>query len=420
MCRSGSGWLVSLVSFLFVLKFGSSNVFFKCCGEGFALDDDFNCQRVPDNVREESLMLGNDSQGVLEKCPDKANDTELSCMGFLMNGTVVTSICDKMLSNQTYEHCDSPFKLLSFWGASMVTSATMIYTLPYLLVVIVYCTYADLRKRAYDKSLICYNSSYAILNLMLIVLGFFELCHRQLPDFVYGICGSVVVYFIQASCMWLFILCFDMTLVITRFRWAPSSDSKARSERRKFKVYSLLNWGLSVIPAVVVVITEFTPTLPKDSPVRPNFSNFHGPPNKSLLIYTLALPVITLLTNTVLFVYTSYRMLKVKKDNRILNQSSMRNAKKEYFVYLKLYIIMDAPWLSGALSAIYPSLWILKFFRVIQPILMLYIILPKKRILKTIGCMKTRPENEVEDRRGDGHTKNKKKDVQPLNDHHEC
>ncbi|XP_015117045.1 G-protein coupled receptor Mth2 [Diachasma alloeum] len=427
MCRLGRrGVIVILVSFLFGLRFGGANArFFKCCSDGFVLDDNLDCGKIHDNAAEALSAFGNGTSEVLEECPNgihdntptEANGTGLACRGVLVNGTVVTLSCDKMLSNQTHGHCDSPFKLLNFWGATIVVSATMIYTLPYLLVVIVYCSYADLRKRAFDKSLICYNSSYAILNLMLITMGFFELCHRELPDFVYGICGSVIVYFIQASCLWLFILCFDMTLVITRFRWAPSSDSKTRSENRKFKVYSMLNWGLSVVPAVIVVTTEFAPSLPKDSPVRANFSNFHGPPNKSLLIYSLTVPVLTLLTNTILFVYTSYRMVKVKKDNRILNQNNVRNAKKEYFVYLKLYIIMDAPWLTGALSAIYPSLWILKFFRVIQPILMLYIILPKKRILKTIGCIKNSAEREAEDCLRDRHDpKDKKCDAhKPLN-----
>lgn len=298
----------------------------------------------------------------------------------------------------------------------------MIYTLPYILVVIVYCSYSDLRKRAYDKSLISYNSSYAILNVMLITIGFCELCHKPLPNFVYGILGSIIVYFIQASCLWLFILCFDMTLVITRFRWAPSSSSKARSEKRKFKVYSLCNWGLSAIPAVIVAITEFTPLLADDSPIRPNFSNLHGNSNKSLLIYSLAIPVLTMLTNTILFIYTTYRMIKVKKDNKILHQNNGRNGKKEYFLYLKLYLLMDAPWLSGALSAIYPSLWVLKFVRIIQPIIMLYIILPKKRILKTIGCMKKSEEREIASPLQDvDDSKNRRRNAnRPINDNALC
>ncbi|XP_011310465.1 G-protein coupled receptor Mth2 [Fopius arisanus] len=421
MYQLKNGIIAILTSFVLFAK-PSNAALFKCCGDGFVLDDHLECQTVHDKTN--IFLMLNGTREVLRECSKgihdnvaaEGDDTELVCMGLHVNGTVVTLSCDKMLSNETYGHCDSPFKLLNFWGATMMIFATIIYTLPYILVAIVYCVYADLRKRAFDNSLICYNSSYVMLNLTIITLGFFELCHRPLPDFVYGILGSVIVYFTQASCLWLFTLCFDMTLVITRFRWAPSGSSKARSENRKFRVYSMFNWGLSVLPAFIVVITEFALSLPKESPVRANFSDFHGPPNKSLLIYTLTIPVLCLLTNTALFIYTSYRIVKVKKDNRILNENNARKEKEKYLVYLKLYIIMDAPWLTGALSAIYPSLWILKFFRIFQPILMLYIILPKKKILKTIGCLKktqqVRVENCRKDLKDDAH--------KPLNENAVC
>lgn len=278
--------------------------------------------------------------------------------------------------------------VLDFWGATIVVFATILYTIPYSIVIIIYCILPELRVRAYDRSVVSFNCSYMIVNILLIFIGFHELCHKTLPGIIYALSGLIMVYLTQCCCIWLLIICIDMTSVITKFRWSPASQSRLRDDKKKFRIYSAWTWGLSLIPPVITAFMEFNSFLPADSILRPKLADFHGNHSKSLLIYMLIFPVLTLFSNSVLFCYTTYRVIKMQRDNAILNKNSVKNAKKKYFLYLKLYFIMDAPWLSGALSAAFPGLWYLKFVRIIQPVLMLIVIVPRKRILEAFGCMK--------------------------------
>lgn len=311
------------------------------------------------------------------------------CIGILKNKTNIRVSCFDVHGNTDNIQCDSLLTVLDFWGAKMVIFATIFYTIPYLVLIIVYVVYSDLRIRAYDKSVLSFSIYYFIINCCLVTLGLFEICHKILPPYVYGIISLVFIFLVQQTCMWLFAICFDITLVITRFQWAPGNDdSKKRNEIKKFRMYTLIILVVSMIPTVITAIFEFIPILPNDSFFKPNFSNFHGKRKTSQLFYSFTIPVSMLLANTILFIYTTYKMFKVQKDTKFLNKNSVKQAKSKYWVYLKLYLIMDAPWISGTLSAIYPSLWMLKFVRMIQPLLVLYVTLPKKRLIQAIGCRK--------------------------------
>ncbi|KAK0166999.1 hypothetical protein PV327_004454 [Microctonus hyperodae] len=357
---------VTIAVILFVPSFAVSNTILpKCCHNGFKLDDMFQCTVIPDNITtlihqsavNETALKHTDCfiNNAVNSGMEMNATTDGACTDSLINGTVIILSC----MNNTVEdrQCDSLLKVLDFWGASMVILATILYTIPYVIIVILYCAIPTLRIRAYDKSVVAFNASYVILNCLLIFIGSFELCHKVLPNVVYGILGLIILFLTQASVLWLFIICFDMTSVITRFHWAPDSDSRKRDDKKKFRIYSTCVWGMSLLPTVIAMIMEFNSFLPQDSLWRPNFSHFHGNHNISLVIYTILMPVLVLLTNTILFIYTTYKMIKIQRENAILN--IVKNAKKKYFLYLKLYLIMDAPWLSGALSAIYPNLWAL-------------------------------------------------------------
>lgn len=314
-------------------------------------------------------------------------------MGILKNESIITTSCVEVHGHNENLKCDNLLTILNFWGASMVIFATIFYTIPYAILVAVYFLYSDLRTRAYDKSILSFNIYYILINICLITLGSFELCHKILPPYIYGIVGIILVYLVQQTCMWLFAICFDITLVITKFQWAPgNNDTKKRNENKKFRTYTLIIFIVSIVPTSIAIVGEFLPFLSKDSILRTNFSDFYGKHKFTGVVYTLTVPVLMLFMNTILFIYTTFKMLRVHKDTAFLNKNSVKKAKNRYWVYLKLYLIMDSPWLSGALSAIYPSLWMLKFVRMIQPLLVLYVTLPKNRLMKAVGCRKNRSD----------------------------
>ncbi|KAF7987550.1 hypothetical protein HCN44_003312 [Aphidius gifuensis] len=381
----------SIFLLLIIIK-NTSAVLIKCCDDNYYLNDNFKCIKSQKNntVTFDNITDGTESS--FKPCIYDfigQSSEEKMCMGILKNETIIKVSCFVVHGVTENIQCDSLLTVLNFWGAKMVIFATIFYTIPYLILIIVYVVYSDLRIRAYDKSVLSFSVYYFVINCCLVTLGLFETCHKILPAYVYGIFGLVFIFLVQQTCMWLFAICFDITLVITRFQWAPGNDdSKKRNEIKKFRTYTVIILAVSLIPTVITAVFEFIPILPNDSFFKPNFSNFHGKRKTSQLIYTFTVPVLMLLANTILFIYTTYKMFKVQKDTKFLNKNNVKQAKSKYWVYLKLYLIMDTPWISGTLSAIYPSLWMLKFVRMIQPLLVLYVTLPKKRVIQAIGCKK--------------------------------
>nr|XP_012154080.1 PREDICTED: G-protein coupled receptor Mth2-like [Megachile rotundata] len=285
---------------------------------------------------------------------------------------------DKEEQNKA-SNCDSVFKSLNFWGANMVVFANIVYIVPYTIVVTVYLTVLRKSTRAYHRAVICYNATQIVLNGIIIGMGSFILCHVSIHSNVYTILGLTLMFLTISSTSWLFVICIDMTLVITRFRWTSSNSSSQQEEKGKFVTYAGWTWGSSLLVTAVAGVADLSPLLPISSPVRPNFNRFDNGPNFAAIIYVTTIPFLTCIANTVLFCYTSYKMILIQKATRLATENSSfktSTMKTRYFIFVKLYLLMDAPWFTSALAAVFPDLWLLKFLRMIQPILMLCAILP--------------------------------------------
>lgn len=296
--------------------------------------------------------------------------------------------------NDTHRwHCDSMFTSLNFWGANIVVFANTIYIIPYAIVVIVYFLVPGLGVRAYDKAVMCYNVSQIILNGILISMGSCILCHVPLYSDVYTFVGLSLMFLTISSTFWLFVICIDMTLTITRFRWASQIESNHHhQEKMKFFTYAGWTWGGSLLPTTLACIAELSPILAESSSIIPNFKKFQQGPNLPVILYVTTFPILTCFANTILFCYTSYRMCVIQKSTMLATENStsgtfkVNKARKRYFLYLRLYLLMDAPWITNALAAAFTDLWLLKFLRMIQPILMLLAILPPHTITRDRGC----------------------------------
>ncbi|XP_015185476.1 PREDICTED: G-protein coupled receptor Mth2-like [Polistes dominula] len=326
----------------------------------------------------------NESFNVSSMIPEiTKNDNEILCE--FINDNVEFNNSNDTDDNDD-ETCRSILTPLSFWGANIVVFANVIYILPYLIVVLIYSTVSGLRKRAYDRAVLCYNILQIVLNLILIAIGLSLLCRVSLYFSVYTVSCLALMFLSISSTVWLFVICIDMTLVITRFRWKPSSDPKQyrTQERRKFLIFSAWVWGISFVPTAIATIVELSPLVPNNSPFKPNFHHFSNGPNIAVIVYVATIPFIICLMNSMLFVYTTYKIIKIRKSTAIASKNTTK-AKESYFMFLKLYFLMDAPWITSALGAIYTELWLFKFFRMIQPILMLIVILPKNS-LKNSCC----------------------------------
>lgn len=287
-------------------------------------------------------------------------------------------------------HCDNIFSSLNFWGVNIVIFANIIYIIPYFIVVLIYYIIPDVKTRAYHKAVISYNVTQIILNIIIIAIGTCILCHISIHSNIYVILGLILMFLTISSTSWLFVICIDMTLVITRFRSTLPIDTNQQQERKKFLIYAICTWTSSLLPTVLACVADLTTLLPISSPIRPNFHRFNDGINLTAILYVTIFPALTCFANTILFLYTFYKMILIRKSTSFATENNgitkINEAKKQFIVYLKLYLLMDSPWITSGLAAAFNELWILKFFRMIQPMLMLLVILPPGTISKLFKC----------------------------------
>ncbi|XP_051172114.1 uncharacterized protein LOC127288607 [Leptopilina boulardi] len=386
---------------LFFITFSYANTleyFAKCCENGFILNNFMKCEISPNNDNLTTIM--DISYGIIDMnftCsthnkriisntePKVQVYIDILCADVDPNGTLIIQNCSfihKSNNEKMSEHCKSLFTPIKFWGASIVVFASFIYIFPYSIVVILYCIMPDLRRKAFDKGVVCFCLSQVGTAATLGTFGYFNLCHNQIiPIIIYSIVGLILMFLTISSVLWMFIMCFDVTLTITRFRWAPATNNLS-DQNRKFRTYAIWVYCGSLIPTSVASFFELSPTVGKNCPFKPNFINFDDT-NFAVIGYVTFIPAIVFLANNFLFIYTSWRMFQIQKSTSMATEN---RAKKSYITYLKLYFLMDAPWLTGALGAIYPDLWILKLFRMVHPILLLMAILPRKMVVNSFKC----------------------------------
>ncbi|XP_066603097.1 G-protein coupled receptor Mth2-like [Prorops nasuta] len=388
--------------------------FIKCCKDGSILYYDLACTSYADDTKTIFHVLNVTGDAVVNHttCFMDADGGYLSapinntlthrpenwCLDVLPDGTAVGLKISLVAGNGSAvtckalrpDRCDSVFTPLKYWGASIVIFANIIYIIPYVLVVSCYVILPDLRKRAYNKAVACYNLAQLVQNAIMIDLGRSILCYKRISRLKFFVTGTLMMYLTVSSTLWLFIICFDMTLVITRFRWVAKGDNNRDQEFRKILMYSCVCWGLPLIPSLLVVVLDLVPWLPENSPYRPNIHNFYNP-NTAFYIYFTVIPIIVCLTDTVLFIFTSWKLYQAKRANALaLNNNASKKKTKNYLVFFKLYLLMDSAYISGAVGAAFPNLWIVKFFRMIQPILMLMAIIPRRTFINAFKRKKRR------------------------------
>lgn len=308
----------------------------------------------------------------------------IRCADVGQNGTLLFQNCSFIHRyHQQPGQCQSLFTPLKFWGVSIVVFASFVYSIPYTVVVILYCIMPDLRRKSFDKGVMFFCFTQVSIALILCTMGLMMLCNTEVPGIAYSLVGLTLMFLTISSVLWMSIMCFDVTLTITRFRWAPASSKD--DENRKFRIYIILVYGVSFFPTAIVGILELLPQISKDWSIKPNFENFDDT-NIPVIAYVGSIPFLVCAANSVLFVYTSWRMFKIQQSTSMAKENRKDNEKKNYIMYLKLYFLMDAPWVSSALGAIYPDLWILKLVRMIHPVLLLLTILPRKMVVKLLNC----------------------------------
>ncbi|XP_015185516.1 PREDICTED: uncharacterized protein LOC107071232 isoform X2 [Polistes dominula] len=328
---------------------------------------------------------------VLARCPGLSKVNE---------NTSIVSMMKTKTYNETAKICNDEDSIkkwdLVFWGSRSYMATNAAHMIISIIVVLIYLFIPELRKGNYNHSVLQHNISLLGLGCILSYLCY---CKYPLADNLVIILWLSLQFFTVATFFWLNVICFDMTLCITRFRWTVGlSGNKEKDKYKRILIYSVFAWGGALLPTVVAAIFEYTPGIPKNFPMKPNYVRYCLGPNPIVNLYFFALPLITLFCNNVLFLFTTYKIVRIQRSTEIATKNQSSALTKKYFLFLRLYLFMGAPWFFGSLLACLNKLVILKLCRLIQPILWLFMLLARKDIRHKIAnrfcfCIKSKDHN---------------------------
>ncbi|XP_014476211.1 PREDICTED: G-protein coupled receptor Mth2-like [Dinoponera quadriceps] len=348
---------------------------------------------------------------VLAKCPPVSSGAAAFFLTLMMSArnkvstTVMTINRTSVTSTDTQDvskkeevtYCSHGLSAVVFWGAQTYMGTNVAHVVLCIIVVAVYLSVPELGKKIYNRAVLRHNVCLLLQGSILTFLAFCDLCECPVTDNFTVFLWIALQYFTNATGFWLNVICFDMTLSITRFRWmAGTAQRNSREEYRRLLIYGVFAWGSALIPAVVALILEYVPGIPEDFPLKPNYRHYRDGPNIVVNLYFFGIPLLTLFWNNVLFVFTTYKIVRIQRSTEIATRGQNNALRKKYFLFLQLYLLMGSPWFFGSLLACLNNLVILKVCRLVQPILWLLMLVGHKKLRRKLTdklrCFERRTE----------------------------
>lgn len=308
----------------------------------------------------------------------------------------VTNVSSKEEEMEIVYHCNN-LRSVFFWGAQTYMDTNVAHVVLSTIVVVVYLSIPELGKSIYNRAVLRHNVCLLLQGCFLMFLGYCNLCGVPINDDFETFLWILMQYFTNATVFWLNVICFDMALSITRFRWMMGSGQQtSQKENRRLLLYGVFAWGGALLPAVIAVILEFCPGIPEDLPLKPNYRRYHDGPNYVVNIYFFGIPLLTLFWNNVLFVFTTYKIIRIQQSTEIATRNHTNVLRKKYFLFLQMYLLMGAPWFFGLLFACMNKLVVMKICRLIWPILWLLMLATHKKLrrklVNRLRCVKKKQE----------------------------
>lgn len=298
--------------------------------------------------------------------------------------SVATNVSSREGEEEIVHHCND-LRSLFFWGAQTYMDTNVAHVVLSTIVVVVYLSVPELGRSIYNRAVLRHNVCLLLQGCLLTFLAYCNLCGVPMSDDFETLLWILMQYFTNATVFWLNVICFDMALSITRFRWMMGSGQQtSREENRRLLLYGVFAWGGALLPAVVAVILEFCPGISEDLPLKPNYRRYHGGPNYVVNIYFFGIPLLTLFWNNVLFAFTTYKIIRIQRSTEIATRNHTNVLRKKYFLFLQLYLLMGAPWFFGLLLACMNNLVVMKICRLIWPILWLLMLATHKKLRRKL------------------------------------
>ncbi|EFN71976.1 G-protein coupled receptor Mth2 [Camponotus floridanus] len=161
-----------------------------------------------------------------------------------------------------------------------------------------------------------------------------------------------------SSFSWLNVMCFDIWWTFGVLR--GSTITKARGHRKRFLLYCLYAWGLSLLMSILAIIADCTEILPDYLQPDIGYSSCwftQNPDSFSELTFFIGPITIQLISNIVFFVLTSVHCNKVKAEiKRVTTDPTDPRSKRfhsdrsRFIMNIKLFIVMGISWSCEVVS----------------------------------------------------------------------
>lgn len=321
----------------------------KCCRPGFTLHSLQKCLGG-------DYEFYNASRELTFRCANASVLVEREPLANLTCEDIVARVC----ANQ-----DSR----SMWGANTYMSANVAHVVLCVVVVTLYCCVPELGKSLYNRAVLRH---YVALMIMGCLLSYIDLMAHSPSDTAIRVIWLMLQYFTLATIFWLNAVCVHMAKVITQMRAATADRDE---DDYLLYVYGICTWGGALIPTLTAAFFEFSPHVPRDFVLKANYPDFRNGPKFVVNMYFFLLPVVTLFLNNVLFIFTSYKIVRICRSTKIATSTQRNQMKRSYALFVKLYVFMGSPWLFGSIFALMNNLIVIKVCRVGQPMVWLLTLL---------------------------------------------
>ncbi|XP_072397063.1 G-protein coupled receptor Mth2-like isoform X12 [Diabrotica undecimpunctata] len=230
----------------------------------------------------------------------------------------------------------------------IIQSIGMIISMPFLL--LTFLVYLLLPERnLHRRALMSYVFTLLAAYITLVTI---QLYSGQFPDTTCHVLGYLIIFFFLVSFFWMNVMCVDMWLAFSGMR---TFLSKKTAERKRFIIYCIYAWGMPIIHVVLVfLINTYGNTVAGYHPqigVKRCFLG-EGMPT----FYYFYLPMAILIgINITLFILTTVRIQKIKRETSMLKQTDSRrhtyeDDKQKFNLYLKLMFAMGINWITELVS----------------------------------------------------------------------
>lgn len=369
----------------------------KCCSVGYIFNEKIICVNrtakimndyeeivIKDGLSCQSndLLDRNNTQQIDRLTYTILNVPDNFCIMDSNNGTKVLTRCADRRHSSFID-----LGTITFFGAQTYMFINFAHVVLCIVVVVIHLAVPTLGHSLYNRAVLRHNICLLMHGVILQLLGFCELTKScQFNDKLMIFWWLCLQYFTIATVFWLNVICYDMTLAITRFRWIGGNGTRSDStETRRLFMYGLFAWGGPLIPTVIAGLCDYIPGVQSDFILKPNFLDFRKGPSLTINLYFFLVPAFTLLLNNILFVFTTYRIITIQRSTKIATRNQTNLLKQKYFIFLRLYLLMGAPWFFGMIFGIcWNKLVILKMCRLVQPTLWLLMLITYKEIVMKI------------------------------------